>query len=233
MLPTEGEGCGERAQIHGLQINPQFLLRHFGMSSPLHPFFDENWTLGESARWVIGRTPQAVNSLSIDGGKLFEILPEIERAFLAGEVATFATTHNDPIVRELPAETWSIYRLAVEEKNGLIRILPLNPRRSNCLQLLDVRIRRNDVVRTWPPPSSTTIRTRRTTVAAENHCRRWLVAMMKSNRDQPRPKAALRAEALKKFPALSSNGFNRQWDKAIDEAVVPKWRAPGPRRHTS
>ena len=57
------------------------------------PAFTERiWTVGDAARWVTKRTPEAVNGLSVDEEKLFEVLPEIHAAFLAGEVSTFATT---------------------------------------------------------------------------------------------------------------------------------------------
>jgi hypothetical protein len=50
------------------------------------------WTLGDTGRWVIERTPAAVNGLSIDEDKLFEVLPEIHAALSDGEVSVFANT---------------------------------------------------------------------------------------------------------------------------------------------
>jgi hypothetical protein len=58
---------------------------------------------------LIERTPQAVDSFSIDEEKLFEVLPEIQAALSGGEVSAFAHTKNDPVPRELPAETWSVF----------------------------------------------------------------------------------------------------------------------------
>ena len=47
------------------------------------PAFKETmWTLGEMARWVIERTAQAVDGLSVDEDKLFQVLPEIHEALL-------------------------------------------------------------------------------------------------------------------------------------------------------
>ena len=150
----------------------------FDGGTAVPPFFDENWTLGETARWVIGRRLEAVNGVSIDERELFEILPEIESAFLAGEVSIFSTTENDPIPRELPAETWSLFKLVIEPKNGLIRILALNP--SNWMQLLNVRVKREEVLERWPDPASVGD-TRSVIRGAEKRCRQWLVATMKAN----------------------------------------------------
>lgn len=244
-LTIQPEGSSERQEVQDLQIDPQFLSRYeckqmlpqanstmktwplFDGGTAVPPFFDENWTLGETARWVIGRRLEAVNGVSIDERELFEILPEIESAFLAGEVSIFSTTENDPIPRELPAETWSLFKLVIEPKNGLIRILALNP--SNWMQLLNVRVKRKDVLKRWPDPASVAIPVR-SSGGAENRCRQWLVAMMKANPNNPRPKAIVRADALAKFLGLSGRAFDRAWDKAIDEAAAPKWRASGRRR---
>jgi len=193
-------------------------------------FPDRMWTLGDTVRWVIERTPAAVNGLSIDEERLFDILPEIHAALSDGEISVFANTKADPVPRELPAETWSVYELVVEEKNGMIRIFPLSPNSADYEQhLLNVRVKRDSVLRRWPASSSAPTPARPTTAGAENQCRRWLVAMMKKAPTQPTPKAAALEEALAKFPGLSKRAFDRAWSAAIRETDAQKWAAPGRR----
>ena len=195
------------------------------------PAFKETmWTLGDVARWVIERTAQAVDGLSIDEEKLFQIRPEIHDALISGEVSVFASTQQDPVPRELPAETWSVYDLVIEERDGLIRIFPSNSGSSSPDEaLLNIRVKREDVLERWPDPANPPRVVPPTTAAAENQCRRWLVAMMRENLDRPRPKAAVREEAVLKFKGLGKRGFGRAWDAAIREANAPKWRVPGRR----
>jgi hypothetical protein len=88
---------------------------------------------------------------------------------------------------------------------------------------------REDVLERWPDPANPPRAVQPTTAAAENQCRRWLVAMMRENPDRPTPKAAVREEALLKFRGLGKRGFGRAWDAAIREANAPKWRVPGRR----
>jgi hypothetical protein len=194
-------------------------------------FPDRLWTLGDAARWVIERTPRAVDGLSIDEEKLFEVLPEIHTALSTGDISAFAHTRNDPVPSELPAETWSVYELVVEEKSGLIRIFPLSSGSSDHEQhLLNVRIRREGVLQRWPAASSpddTPVQP--TTIGAENQCRRWLATMMRKAPTQPKPKTAVREEALRKFPGLAKRSFDRAWNSAVRETNAHKWRAPGRR----
>ena len=171
----------------------------------LPAFPDRMWTLGDTARWVIERTPEAVDGHSIDEDKLFEILPDIHGALSDGEVSAFAITQNDPVPRELPAATWSVYQLVVEEKNGLIRIFPLISSSTEHEQhLLNVKVKREDVLQRWPSSSPPSVP--QTTMGAENQCRQWLATMMKEASAQPIPKATLRKEALTKFRASRSEG---------------------------
>jgi hypothetical protein len=194
----------------------------------LPAFPDRMWTLGDTARWVIERTPEAVDGHSIDEDKLFEILPDIHGALSDGEVSAFAITQNDPVPRELPAATWSIYQLVVEEKNGLIRIFPLISSSTEHEQhLLNVKVKREDVLQRWPSSSPPSVP--QTTMGAENQCRQWLATMMKEASAQPIPKATLRKEALTKFRGLAKRGFDRAWDRAIREANALHWRASGRR----
>jgi hypothetical protein len=180
---------------------------------------------------VIERTPRAVNGLSIDAEKLFEVLPEIHAALSTGDILAFAHTRNDPVPSELPAETWSVYELAVEEKSGLIRIFPLRSSSSDYEQhLLNVRIKREGVLQRWPAassPGATSVQP--TTIGAENQCRRWLAATMKKAPTQPKAKAVLREEALRKFPGLAKRSFDRAWSAAVRETSAHKWGAPGRR----
>jgi len=202
--------------------------RSISRSAPSFP--DRMWTLGDTARWVIERTPAAVNGLSIDEEELFEILPEIQSALSDGEILVFANTKTDPVPRELPPETWSVYELVVEEKNGLLRIFPLSQDSSDYEQhLLNVRVKRDSVLQRWPASSSAATPVRPTTAGAENQCRRWLVAMMDKQPTQPTPKAVVLEEALAKFPGLSKRAFDRAWTAAIRETDAQKWAAPGRR----
>lgn len=188
------------------------------------------WTLGDMARWVIERTTEAVDGLSIDEERLLEVLPEIHKALCDGEVCGFATTATNPIPSELPAATWSVYQLLVEEKNGLIQIYPADPNLPGFeQQLLNLRVRSVDVVRRWPPSLGAEATVQPTTAGAENRCRQWLVAMMTSARSKPRPKSTVFKEATEKFPELGKRGFDRAWSTATREAKAPNWAAPGRR----
>src|SRR5262249_30374475 len=253
-LPAaDAKTSDERPEIKKLKIDPKLLQRRRLRKQKLSPqptgttaeepwsdfdrsvarsapaFPDRMWTLGDAARWVIERTPQAVDGLSIDEEKLFEILPEIHATLSAGEVSVFANTNNDPVPRELPAETWSVYELVVEERNGLIRIFPMcSSSLDNEQHLLNVRVKSEDVRERWPA-TRTSQPVQPTTVGQEKLCRRWLAAMMAQAPTQPKPKASTLEEALAKFPALSKRGFDRAWDSAIRETNAEKWRAPGRR----
>lgn len=193
-------------------------------------FSEKMWTLGDTARWVIERTAEAVNGLSVDEDKLFDASPQIHRALADGEVSAFAITPHNPVPSELPAETWFVYELVIEEKNGLVRTYPLNSSSSvHDQHLLNVRVRRKDVLRRWPPSNARTAAQPTTTVGAENQCRRWLVAMMRNAPLKPKPKARVYEEALKKFSTLGKRGFDRAWRAAVLESNAEAWGAPGRR----
>lgn len=196
----------------------------------LPKFCEPMWTLGDTARWVIERTPEAVNGLSIDENKLLSILPEIRKALADGEVSAFAHTQQNPVPIELPAEAWFVHELVVEEKNGLIRIFPANSSSNDCEQhLFGLMLKSGDVLRRWPSSSKTQTPVQQTKVGAENQCRRWLAAMMKEAPNQPRPKLDVREKAQKSFPGLANRAFDRAWHAAIRESRAEKWRAPGRR----
>jgi hypothetical protein len=238
----------------GVSIDPQFLQRRALRKQRLGPapvldnaednvfqnfdrsiarsfpsFGDRMWTLGDTARWVIERTPEAVNGLSIDENKLFETLPEIDHALADGGISVFANTESDPVPRELPAETWSVYELVVEEKNGLIRIFPGASSADYEQHLFNIRVKRADVLKQWPDRSDKPTGVEPTTIGAENQCRLWLTDIMKKDPGRPRPKSDVRKEARDRFPNLSGRGFDRVWDAAVGQANAPKWAAPGRR----
>jgi hypothetical protein len=192
-------------------------------------FQDRMWTLGDTARWVIERTQEAVDGWSIDETKLPEILLEIQDALARGEVSVFANTRNDPVPRELPAETWSVYDLVVEDRDDLIRIFPASSGANYEQELLNVRLRRDQILERWPAPSAGPRSVPKTTAGAANQCRRWLADMMRKALNEPRPKAAVAREAKEKFPGLGKRGFDRAWDAAVRETNAVKWRAPGRR----
>jgi hypothetical protein len=65
----------------------------------------------------------------------------------------------------------------------------------------------------------------RTTIASENECRLALVRLMKEQPDTPIAKSELR----KRFPRVSTRGWNRAYLAAATEANAPAWSAPGRR----
>ena len=189
------------------------------------------WTLGDTARWIAERTRQAVDGLSIDEQRVFEIVPEIQRALSSGEVRVWAHTPNDPVPRELPSETWAIYQLAIEERHGLLWIVPVLAGASPGHErvLLDIRLSRKDVLRQWPDDQAITPPRGVGTIAVENGCRLWLINLMKANPNNPRPKEVIREEAKARFPNLGKRGFDRAWAAAISQTGAEKWSAPGRR----
>jgi hypothetical protein len=140
------------------------------------------WTLGDTARWIAERTREAVDGLSIDEERLFEVVPEIQRALAAGEARAWAHTPNDPVPSQLPSETWAIYQLAIEERNGLLRIVPVLAGASpdDERALLDIRLSREDVLRRWPNDQGKTPSPGAGTIGAEYGCRLWLTNLMKT-----------------------------------------------------
>jgi hypothetical protein len=195
------------------------------------PAFEERmWTLGETARWVTARTREAVNGWSIDDERLPEIVVEIQAALAAGEVRAWAHTPSDPLPRELPTETWAIYQLAIEERHGLLRIIPVQSRSPDDAPVfLDMRLNREDVLRRWPDDQEKTPSAKVGTVGAEHGCRIWLANLIKAKLHNPQPKHTLRKEAKGRFPTLSDRGFDRAWTAAISETGAVRWSAPGRR----
>jgi hypothetical protein len=191
-------------------------------------FKEPMWTLGDVARWVVERTPEAVDGLSIDEEKLPEALTEIHDALVRGQIAAWSATIREPVPRELPTATWSIFEFAYEEKNGLIHTLIFRPSGSiDERPLKDLRFKSIEIRRHWPgagpaPPPPTT-------VAAQTECKRWLANEMRASPDRPRPRRQVRAEAMQRFPKLSGRGFDHAWRDAINEAGAEKWSKAGRR----
>ena len=195
------------------------------------PGFDERmWTLGQAALWIAERTSAAVNGVTIDTERLFEVVPQIHKALAAGEIRAWSHTANDPVPRELPRETWEVYQLAIEQEGHLLWILPVResaPRNEPVLR--HVRLVRDDVLRRWPDPKRKKSSPPLGTVAAENACRSWLKELMKAGPERPRSKQTLCDEAKKRFPRLSQRAFDRAWTYAISESGAELWSAPGRR----
>ena len=207
----------------------RYLDRRIGDAFPA--FKEPMWTLGDAARWIAERTREAVDGLSIDAERLFEIVLEIQSALAAGEVQVFAHTPNDPVPRQLPSETWAVYQLAIEERNKLLFIVPLHSSGSPSDEpvLFDIRLSREDVLRRWPDDEEKARAPEVGAVGAEHRCRLWLTNLMKNDPHKPRPKLAVRKEAKERFPTLSNRGFDRAWTSAINQSGAARWSAPGRR----
>jgi hypothetical protein len=210
------------------EVSCSYLDRRIGA----FPSFEEPlWTLCDTARWIAERTPEAVNGLSIDEERLFEIVSELQGALAAGELRVWARTPNDPVPRELPSQTWAVYQLALEDRNGLRWIVPIlasaSPDDARALQ--DIRLSRDDVLRRWPGGQGSAPPHRGGTIGAEHGCRLWLISLMKADPNTPRPKQGLRKEAKARFPGISNRGFDRAWAAAIVQSGAVRWSAPGRR----
>ena len=164
-----------------------------------------------------------------DGGHARpEALAEIHDALARGQIAAWSATIQEPVPRELPAATWSIFEFAYAEQNGLLYTLTFRPSGSIDEQpLKDLRFKSVEVRRHWPgaEPASRPL----TTVAKQTECKRWLSSEMRASPDRPRPKSQVLAEAKKRFPNLSKRGFNRAWGDAINETGAEKWSKAGRR----
>jgi hypothetical protein len=212
----------------------QKLLRYLDreMAGAFAQFQDEFWTVGAAARWIIERTQEAVNGVSVDENLLLDVLQNMQAAFARGDLSVLGSTHSNPVPKELPRATWSVYQLIVEEKNGLVRILPSNSSVSEPdTELFNLRLRRNEVLQYWPDPAVLKVPSdtaHPTTAGAERRCQRWLVELMKEN--SPQAKSEIFSKALSQFPNISKRGFERAWTAAIEETGAVAWRAPGRRR---
>jgi hypothetical protein len=215
----------KRKETLGPSVSDETPVRHLDRAMARIPAFgDTMWTLGDVARWVLERTPQAVNGLSIDEEKLPEALNGIHDALVKGEIAAWSATINDPVPRELPSATWSVFDFAFEERDGLIYVhtFPISGTVDER-PLKDLRFNSVDIRRRWPGAEPVPLPP--TTIAAETECRRWLSREMSAAPDRPRPKSRLLAEATTRFPTLSRRGF----DRAISQTGATKWSKAGQR----
>ncbi len=190
-------------------------------------FNDPMWTLGDVARWIVERTREAVDGLSIDEEKLPGALTEIHDALERDQIAAWSATIHEPVPRALPAATWSIYDLVFEEKDGLLYTLIIRSGAIDERPLKDLRFKSVEVRRHWPGAEPAPLPL--TTTGAQTECWRWLSGEMRAARDRPRPKSQVEAEAKKRFPKLSGRGFERAWRDAISETGAQKWSKSGPR----
>jgi hypothetical protein len=198
-----------------------------GLAAGIPAFNEPMWMLGDVARWVVERTPQAVDGLSIDEEKLPEALTEIHDALLKDQIAAWSATTHEPVPRQLPAATWSIYVFAYEEKDGLLHLRII--RSSGSIDerpLRDLRFKSVEVRRHWPGAE---LIKPLTTAAAQTECRRWLSSKMRAAPDRPRPKSQIQTEAMQRFPNLSRRAFDRAWRDAISETGAHKWSKAGRR----
>jgi hypothetical protein len=198
------------------------------LAAKLPAFNDPMWTLGDVARWLVERTPEAVDGLSIDEEKLHEALTEIHDALAKGQITAWSATTHEPVPRELPAATWSTFEFGFEEKNGLLYTFAFRPSGSTDERpLKDLRFKSVEMRRHWPgaepaPPPPTTM-------GSQMQCKRWLFSEMSAAPDRPRAKKEVLAEAKMRFPKLSERGFNRAWGDAISETGAQKWSKAGRR----
>jgi hypothetical protein len=226
----------DRRNKRKLAIHPQpsngstteSLLEHIDrtVAARIPAFSDPMWTLGDVARWVVKRTAEAVDGLSIDEEKLPDALIEIHDALVRDQIEAWSATTFEPMPRKLPAATWSIYEFAFEEINGLLHTLTIHPA-THERPFKDLRFKSVEVRRHWlgaEPVSQPT------TAGAETDCRRWLSSEMSTSPDRPRPKKEVRAEAIKRFPKLAKRGFERAWSDAIRKTGAQKWSKSGRRR---
>jgi hypothetical protein len=194
------------------------------------PAYDKpTWTLGEVALWVTERTTEGVNGSSIDEDRLKEVLPEIQDAFVRGEVEASGNTRHDPIAQRLPPETFEVYPLTIELTNGLLRVFPLAAGAEADEQaIFNVLVDRSSVLQRWPAASDDGTPHSVPTAAAERRAEAWLVEKMRTHVGPPLPKQPLRAEAVNLFK-VSVRGFDRAWSAAVKKAGRPDWSKAGRR----
>lgn len=187
-----------------------------------------NWTLADTIKWIAERTQTAVNRLSIHEAAAERAVGELQQALERGEIRASGTTSADPLPRELRPETWGIHEMCLRDDGHLLWPIVVH-HRTEDQHVLDVRLRRRDVLQSWPPfghsPAGPV-----STQGRETACKRWLAAMMSADRDKPPAKKAVRDEASTKFPGLAKRAFDRAWTAAIEDTGADAWGAPGRRR---
>jgi hypothetical protein len=193
------------------------------------PAFDDTmWTLADVARWVLERTPEAVNGLSTDEARLPEAFNEIHMALAKGQIEAWSATIHEPVPRALPAATWSVFDFAFEVRDGLLYAHTFRASGSvDERPLKDIRFNSVEIRRHWPGAEPAPLPP--TTIAAQKECKRWLSREMSATPDRPRPKSQLWAEATTRFPRLSRRSFDLAWKEAVNETGALKWSIAGPR----
>jgi hypothetical protein len=192
-------------------------------------FHDPFWRPGAVVRWILERTPEAVNGWTIDERLLGETLSEIHQALRAGEIHAYGISGSDPTVREIPRVTWFAYEIWYELRNGLIHLHVVREGADfPDYSLTHLRLDRREVISRWPAPGQAAVIP--SSAGAEYECVGWLRELMGSSPHGPRQKSNVKAEALQKFPKLSDRGFDRAWTRAITESGADDWSRPGRRR---
>lgn len=192
------------------------------------PAYDKPmWTIGEVFRWVIERTPQAVNGLSVDEDRVLEALPDVQDALVCGEVEASGNTQHDPIARRLSPETFEVHPLTAELTNDVLRVFPLVPGAKVDEQaIFNVLINRSSVFQRWPAPDDR--EAAKSTIATENRTKAWLAGIMRAAPNVPRPKQQMFKEAVSLF-GISWQAFRRVWAAAIRDTNSHTWSKAGRR----
>jgi hypothetical protein len=184
--------------------------------------------LASAIKWIAERTRDAVDRASVDELAAQQAVCELQDALALGEVRLTGSTALDPVPRLFPPETWATYQVCLLEEGGLLWPCILHDA-TEREDLLYVRLRRDEVLRRWPPHDSSEAGPPNS-VSKETACRGWLTKMMRENSDKPRPKTQIRAEASNKFPGLGKNALDRAWATALQDSGATAWGPPGRRR---
>jgi hypothetical protein len=91
----------------------------------------------------------------------------------------------------------------------------------------DVRFYTIDVLHSWPIQQLREATSTTTTVAGERRLTEWLIALMRTNPDSPRSKAATKAAATAAGLQSGERPFSRAWTTAIRESGATSWARPG------
>lgn len=203
-----------------------FAMRRLGAALPC--FDDDLWPLSAVACWVQERTREAPNERLIDETKLLDTLNEIRLALQQGEVISYGLYGPEPTVVEIPRETWFTYALAVGEVHpGVLFLVAAIDDADTTNTIRHLKLRRFDVMRRWPVPGVT--KSPASTVGVERECSLWLRGLMRIAPGQPKSKSSMRAAAAQRYPSLSKRGFDRAWERAVEESGATAWSRSGRR----
>ncbi len=122
-----------------------------GVARAVPTFNEPMWTLADVARWVVERTAQAVDGLSIDEDKLPEALIKIHDALSRDQIAAWSATSPESVPRQLPPATWSVHVFTFKLRDGLLHLHIIRSARSTKKRkLTDVLFKSVEVRRFWP-----------------------------------------------------------------------------------